>query len=92
MEESIRMGLFLGYICEQIFIFFRKHESPKKVKGSRKGIVHASWHVFKMGHNSGSTKHIKMTEMLKYSVFQAQFVIKIFRMCRVFLVHILASE
>ena len=88
MEESVRMGLFLGYFCERIFIFFHKHESPKKVKGT----VHGSWHVFKTSNNSGSTKHTKMIEMLKYSVFQAQFVIKIFTMCRVFLVHILGSE
>ena len=56
------MGLFLGYFCKRIFTFFRKHESPKKVKGT----VHASRHVFKMSNNSGSTKHIKMIEMLKY--------------------------
>ena len=82
------MGLFLGYFCERIFTLFGKHESLKNVKGT----VHASRHVFKTSNNSGSTKHIKMIEMLKYSVFEAQFVIKIFTMCRVFLFHILASK
>ena len=74
MEESTRMGVFLGYLCERIFIFFHKHESPTKVKGT----VRASQHVFKMSNDSGSIKHIKMIEPLKYSVFQAQFVIKVF--------------
>ena len=82
------MGLFLVYFCERIFIFCRKHESPQKVRGT----VHASQHIFKPSNNLGSTKHIKMIEMLKYSVFPAQIVIWIFTMCRVFLVHILASE
>ena len=68
MEESARMGVFLGYLSERIFIFFRKHESPTKVKGT----VRAPRHVFKTRNNSGSTKHIKMIETLKYSVFQAQ--------------------
>ena len=79
------MGVFLGYLCERIFIFFRKHESPTKVKRT----VHASRHIFKTSNNSGSTKHIKM---LKYSV-QGQFLIKIFTMYQsVFLIHILAGE
>ena len=83
------MGVFLGYFCQRIFIFFRKQESTTKVN---LGTVHASRHVFKTGNNLGSTKHIKMIETLKYSVFRAQFVIKIFTMCQVFLVHILASK
>ena len=70
-EESVRMEVFLGYFCERIFIFFRKHESPTKVKGT----VHVSHDVFKMSNNLGSTKNIKMIETLKHSVFQAQFVV-----------------
>ena len=45
-----------------------------------------------MSNNLGSTKHIKMIEMLKYSVFQAQFVIKIFTMCQVFLITFLQAN
>ena len=78
------MGAFLGYLCERFFIFFRKHESPTKVKGT----VHAPRHIFKTTNNLGATKHIKMVEKLKYSFFQAQFVITIFTMCQVFLIHI----
>ena len=76
------MEVFFGYFWERIFIFF-VNESPIKIQGT----VHASQHVFKR-----STKHIKMIETLKYSVFQAQFMIKILTICRVFLVYILASE
>ena len=65
--------------------FFVNMSYRKRSKG-----LYMRPHVFKTSNNS--TKHIKMIEMLKYSVFQAQFVIKIFTMCRAFLVHILASE
>ena len=83
MEESVRMGVFLGYFCEQIFKFFINMSHQQRSKGL---YMHSSQHIFKTSNNLGSTKHIKMIEMLKYSVFQAQFVIMIFPICRVFLV------
>ena len=37
-EGSVRMRVFVGYFCKRIFLFFRKHESLTKVKGT----VHVS--------------------------------------------------
>ena len=79
------MGVFLGYLCERIFIFFRKHESPTKVMRHGTFLNRVMTRVLQ-------SIYIKMIETLKYSVFLVQFVIKIFTICRAFLVHILASE
>ena len=79
------MGEFLGYLYERILIFFRKRESPTEV------MRHGTFSKRVMTRVLQSI-YIKMIETLKYSIFQVQFVIKIFTICRAFLVHILASE